>query len=94
LGDEGAKLIAETLPKMITIVALDLTSNSIGPVGGAAIINSLTDNQSLIELNLSSAEGQVGRNTLGPVGVKSLQNVLACNQFLTILNVSGNFIGD
>jgi Ran GTPase-activating protein (RanGAP) involved in mRNA processing and transport len=93
LGDEGACLLTSAIANVNTIVSLDLTSNQIGSAGGAFIFTALKDNQSIIDLNLSSAEG-LARNTLGPAGVKPLAKVLQINQFLTFLNLAGNFIGD
>ena len=57
------------------------------------MLECLTYNESLVNLNLSSFEG-LHRNRIGPKGVFPLKEALAVNKTLTILNLGGNCIGN
>ena len=106
LGDEGAKEIGKALSigqngtgetnfnsANASIISLNLSANAITNVGMNALIDSLQENESLIELNISSkTKDMKNKNKLTQEGLKKLQNLLLRNQYLNILDISGNAI--
>lgn len=72
---------------------LDLSSNSISGSGGKALIESLSFNHTLAELNIGSFKG-LYRNKIGVIGISPISQVLMKNESLVYLNVTGNQIGD
>ncbi|XP_063049656.1 uncharacterized protein LOC134444166 [Engraulis encrasicolus] len=57
LGDQGAKLVAETLRANVGIKKVDLDGNGIGDVGGAAILDALVSRKQSPMEHLSMEEG-------------------------------------
>jgi len=107
LGDEGAKEIGRALSaenKSIIgetdvnsgssgIISLNLSSNAITSVGMNALLDSLSTNETLIELNISSkAREAKNKNKINQQALQKLQNLLLHNRYLNILDISGNAI--
>lgn len=80
LSNTGAENIAKVLLATNHIVSLDLSTNNIKNEGAIVLFNHLIENQSLIELNLSShtKEGKY-RNRIKKEGIKPLKEVLTKN---------------
>jgi Ran GTPase-activating protein (RanGAP) involved in mRNA processing and transport len=91
LKDRGAGLISHTLnPKLSNckLTGLDLSGNSIGPVGAEQIATALLQgNTHLTSLNLSS-------NKIGPLGAKHIGWMLRFTHTLEELLLSDNVVGD
>jgi Ran GTPase-activating protein (RanGAP) involved in mRNA processing and transport len=83
--------MAPAIKYSTSLVHLDLSSNELTAKGGAELFKSLTVNESIVSLDVSSHEG-LHRNHLATKGVKWLTQVLKHNKILTILNLSGNSI--
>ena len=93
LGDEGTRLIIEKIRKSTDVFSLDLTANEITPQGSIFIFKALLDNQTVIDLNLSSPDG-LYKNKVGIDGAKFLSHLVANNKFLQFLDVSGTSLCD
>ena len=71
--------------------SLDLTDNSIGAEGAAAIGSALKENTCLTKLNLSNIP-VYNSPKIGPQGAKSIADALFVNRTLTSLNLTWNRI--
>lgn len=91
MGNEGIKVIADAVNRTSHIIRLDVSSNNITQEGAEYLFESLVDNHSLIDLNISSRDGRY-RNRIQSIGVKPLKQVLIYNPYLQILNLGGNVI--
>ena len=69
--------------------------NNIQWQGIQDLSNALKQNNSLINLSLSSGKSAGNnRNNMMQKGAYELAEALACNKFLLILNLTGNAIGN
>ncbi|HJD55253.1 MAG TPA: hypothetical protein LFW21_01065 [Rickettsia endosymbiont of Pyrocoelia pectoralis] len=87
IGDEGTKLIADSLKANSTLTTLDLGINQIGAKGVKLIADSLKVNSTLTKLDLVI-------NKIKDEGAKLIANSLEVNSTLTNLCLVGNKIGD
>lgn len=92
LGDKGSVLLIKAISKAVNLVHVGLSSNDISPEGGAIILRSLMDNQSITSLDISSHEG-LHRNRLAGKGCEPLTVLFKANPVLVHLNLAGNAIG-
>jgi Leucine Rich repeat len=75
------------------LVHLNLASNDISNEGMIAIFKGLTDNESVISLNLSTVDG-VARNHISQSGIQELKKFLNTTNFLEILDLSSIGLGN
>ena len=88
-GDAGIELLINAVKDSISLVSLDISSNSISYKGGQKIFSIFIKQQSIIDLNISSQEG-INRNRLTAKGIKNIVKYLENNLFIETLNLSGN----
>lgn len=91
IGDCGLELLLNALKDSLTLVSLDISSNSITYKGGQKIFKTFVNQQSIIDLNLESLEG-INRNHLTARGIKNIVKYLRNNFFIETLNLSGTSI--
>ena len=70
-----------------SIISLNFASNELTHKGAEIVFESLENNQSVVEVNLSSIEG-VHRNRVGAKGAVALARLLERSPFLSVLNLS------
>ena len=87
IWDRGLEILVNSL----SLLSLNVTSNSITYKGGNIIFREFVHQQSIIDLNISSKEGR-NRNRITYEGLKYLEYFLTENIFIEILNLSGNSI--
>lgn len=75
------------------MVHLSLASNEICNDGMISIFKGLTQNQSVISLNVSTIEG-MARNRVSTSGIVALKNLLITNKIINILDVSSIGLGN
>jgi Ran GTPase-activating protein (RanGAP) involved in mRNA processing and transport len=85
-GNEGIELLAEALHNNSTIVALDLSGNSIGIEGGK-FIGAILANSALTKIDLS-------KNTLGDEGTSEIAHTLSTNDTLQTISLRHNLVCD
>ena len=88
-GDMGIELLIEKIKNNSNIVELNLCSNSLGIKAGIVIFNYLLNQNSIINLDLSSKEG-IYRNRICAEGVKYVEHVLKRNFYLERMDLSSN----
>ena len=88
-GDQGIELLVNAVKDSISLVSLDISSNSISYKGGQIIFSVFIHQKSIIDLNLASHEG-INRNRLTSKGIKNIVKFLENNLFVETLNLSGN----
>ena len=88
-GDMGIELLIEKIKDNSNIVELNLCSNNLGVKGGIIIFNYLINQNSIINLDLSSKEG-IYRNRICAEGVKFIEQVLKTNFYLEKIDLSSN----
>ena len=88
IGDIGLELLINALKDSLTLVSLDISSNSLTYKGGQKLFKTFVNQQSIIDLNLESLEG-INRNHLTARGIKNIVKYLKSNFFIETLNLSG-----
>jgi len=92
LGDAGAEVIAEVLPRTLSLVHLDLSSNNITHVGGGVLLSALAKNRSVVDVDLSSRVGGL-RNHLARQNSSAMETLLSGNAVLAKMTLAGNSLG-
>lgn len=87
IGDEGCKVLGDTLKVNLAMTSLSLSSNQIGDAGCMALIDGLKDNSTLTQLELD-------RNKLTEEVCPAFTELLQGNSTLGILDLLGNEIED
>ena len=89
----GAEKIASLMENNKTIVWLTLSSWRYTTQSATIVFKSLINNESLTELNISTAQS-LHRNKISFPAMNSLRDFLRINKSLVILNLYGNWIGN
>jgi len=76
-----------------SLIELNLASNEITNEGMTSIFDSLSDNQSITSVNLSTVDG-VSRNRLTEGAFPALKHFLKVNEFIEILDLSSVGLGN
>lgn len=69
-------ILSEAISKSQTLISINLSSNEIRAEGGQVIIQSLMNNNSIVELNICSVGVEAKKNRLGAEGIKPLRELL------------------
>lgn len=94
IGDDGIKILADSLTFTRHVVVLDISSNCISDTGANYLFTKLIMNESIVDLKIKSLEG-LNRNRLTDKSMTSLSNLLAKPlSTLNFLDISGNSIGN
>ena len=97
IGDIGITSIANVFEnfRCPSIIALNVSTNSLSPVGLTTLFNSLHCNQSLIDLDISSKSRESkNRNRINTESIQALAELLKVNRFIQYINLSGLSIAD
>ena len=76
-----------------SIVYLNLASNDISNEGMISIFRGLQENESIIEVNLSTIDG-VARNRISHTGIVELKKLLNCTNLIEVLDLSSIGLGN
>eukprot|EP00347_Sterkiella_histriomuscorum_P009618 403340520 len=94
LRDDGVKILAKYLVSNTSIMHLDLSQNEITHKGATDLFQCLSQNNSIVSLDIGSYDGQ-SRNRIGPKGLQKLHSILIMpNTMLSFLYLAGNYIGN
>ena len=92
IGDLGIESIANVFRQVrtLSIIELNVSTNSLSPSGLCTLFESLHRNQSLIDLNISTSlrEGK-NRNRMNKESIQSLAELLQVNKMIQYLDISG-----
>jgi Leucine Rich repeat len=77
-----------------TLISLNISSNSLTPVGASCLFQALEQNEALVHLDLSSHPEARYPNKLGPYGADLLASLLTRNLYLQFVNIRCTLIGN
>ena len=92
LGDRGAKVIMGAVKGSKSVVQVNLASNDLSNEGMCVVFEILSQNESVVSLNVSTVEG-FSRNRMGEKAAEELGKLLG-KGMLQILDVGGVGMGD